>query len=992
MGGGDGPVCTEIERLRQFADTVPAIVYIYNLLEQRAVYINRAAAHLLGYAAEEIQDYGTTVFQVLLHPDDLTHLQERLADFATAHDSDVFQAEYRMRHAQGQWCWLLSYERVFLRRADGTPWCIVGTAQDITGYKQAEITLHTSAARYQVVTELTSDYVFAMRVAEYGQLELEWVTDTFTEVTGYTVAEIQQQTAWFAIVHPDDQHIVQNMLEKNLAGHEHFSELRIRAKTGEIRWLHVHTRPEWSLHQQRVNAIIGVAQDITPQKQVAAGLRQIQMELEARVQQRTEALIRANVALRHEIARRERVELQLRGREALLASIYHVADVGIAVTDRDGYIVQINPAVCQMCLMSDYELVGLHFTRIFPEHEQARARQHYDGFWDGISESGSEWSILRKDGTTLDVWITTGQFIRQDGQQFMVTAITDITERKRMDQTVRESEARFRMLFEHSPDAIFVYALDGTVLDVNPAACALHKRRRDELIGKNITSDELFAADHRAILTAQSHGEGTCGINCFECYSLRSDGCVVPVEVRTNSIIYGDTSALLVHIRDITERKETEARLRYLAMHDALTGLPNRTLFLNHLSSALVHGSCAVLFLDLDRFKLLNDSMGHLVGDQLLITAAHRLRVSIPSEALIARFGGDEFIILLENMSTVYAAVSVAERIHWALQAPLLLDHQEIVASASIGIALLDHPDTSAQDLLRNANMAMYQAKAKGRAQTVVYDSVMYKRAKERLRTETELRHAIDYEEICVFYQPIVSLSTGRVVGFEALARWQHPKRGLLPPGAFIEVAEDSGLIADLDEWVIHQACQQAAAWNRNQQSETPLIISVNVSAREFLRPGLVDHVSDVLNESKLPPHCLKLEITETVAMDYAESTIATLQRLRSLGVQVSLDDFGTGYSSLRYLQRFPIQTLKIDASFVITMAEDEGSAAIVQAIITLAHSLGMSVVAEGIETAEQLFQLRAMHCEYGQGYWFSRPVEASVATEMLTTGLLLEL
>jgi diguanylate cyclase (GGDEF)-like protein len=399
------------------------------------------------------------------------------------------------------------------------------------------------------------------------------------------------------------------------------------------------------------------------------------------------------------------------------------------------------------------------------------------------------------------------------------------------------------------------------------------------------------------------------------------------------------------------------------------------------------HGACAVLFIDLDDFKIINDSLGHLVGDQFLVEIARRLKSVLPDDALIGRFGGDEFIIVLEDAVTSHIAIDVAERIHAALDVPLTLTRREVMATASIGVAVLDHPNMHPEVLLRNASMAMYQAKMRGRAQTVLYDVGMYDRATERLQLETDLRRAIDQGEMCVCYQPIVRLANGQIVGFEALTRWQHPQRGLVFPGTFIPVAEASGLIIPLGRRVIETVCRQIAAWQRDLADVQQLVVNVNISGREFVCPDLVESIAHSLQTNHLDARHLELEITETVAMDHAEMAAATLRQLRSLGLHVALDDFGTGYSSLRYLQQFPIQTIKIDASFISMLTQNEENIAIVEAIISLAHTLGMTVVAEGIETHEQLSYLQHLGCDYGQGFFFSKAVDSDTATDRLVRG-----
>ena len=426
--------------------------------------------------------------------------------------------------------------------------------------------------------------------------------------------------------------------------------------------------------------------------------------------------------------------------------------------------------------------------------------------------------------------------------------------------------------------------------------------------------------------------------------------------------------------------EETKEPFRHAAFHDSLTGLPNRAMFTELLKAEIESSErrgehmFAVLFLDLDRFKNINDSLGHTHGDLLLVAFAERLERTLRPIDTLARFGGDEFAILLSGMTDATDAVRVAQRIQDALSQPFVLDKNSAFATASIGIALsssgYDRPD----DILRDADIAMYRAKENGKARYEMFDHGMHARAVSRLQLESDLRQAIEQKEFCVYYQPIVSLQTGRLAGFEALVRWNHPRRGLVSPADFIPVAEETGLIVPIGEWVLNEACARVRQWQSDSPSHRSLSLSVNLSARQVAQPDLLNRIKEALENSKLNPHCLKLEITESVVMENAEAAAQMFKQLRSLGVQLSIDDFGTGYSSLSYLHRFPLNYLKIDRSFVMRLTTDNDNA-IVRTISTLARNLGMEVIAEGIETEEQFQQLKMLGCEYGQGYLFSRPV-----------------
>jgi diguanylate cyclase (GGDEF)-like protein len=441
------------------------------------------------------------------------------------------------------------------------------------------------------------------------------------------------------------------------------------------------------------------------------------------------------------------------------------------------------------------------------------------------------------------------------------------------------------------------------------------------------------------------------------------------------------------------ELKESREHFRHAAFHDVLTGLPNRSLFSEHLRIALERARqneeylFCVLFLDLDRFKNINDSLGHPCGDELLILVARRLEGCIRQTDMVARFGGDEFAILLDAIENPSDAIRVAEKVQQEISAPFKLHNQDAVTTASIGVALSTSDYSEAEDMIRDADTAMYRAKDQGKARYEIFDTAMHTRAVTLLRLESDLRRALQREELCVYYQPIVSIASGELQGFEALVRWQHPERGLISPDQFIAVAEETGLILSLGLSVLREACRQLRTWQQRSLSDRNLTISVNLSAKQLSQSDLIEKVEQVLTESGIDPWQLKLEITETVVMENAELAAITLARLRGLGVRLSIDDFGTGYSSLSYLNRFPVDTLKIDRSFITTLKQGDENVEIVKTIVMLAGNLGMQVIAEGIETADQLQQLRLLKCQYGQGYLFSKPLAATDADMFLLNG-----
>ena len=445
--------------------------------------------------------------------------------------------------------------------------------------------------------------------------------------------------------------------------------------------------------------------------------------------------------------------------------------------------------------------------------------------------------------------------------------------------------------------------------------------------------------------------------------------------------------------RNLSKLKLAEAQLIHDAFYDKLTGLPNRALFMDRLGQVIERTKqnekllFAVLFLNLDRFKVVNGSLGHGIGEQLLVGIAHRLEACLRSSDTVAHLGEGEFTILLSHIQNASHAKHLTECIKKQLALPFNLNGQEVFTTASVGIAFSTAGYKQPEDMLRDADIAVQRSKALGNADYVVFDQTMHTKAMALLQLETELRRAIDYDEFRIHYQPIVSLKSGKIRGFEALVRWQHPQRGLVSPGEFIPIAEETGLIVPIGWWVLREACRQMHEWQVKFPANSALTISVNISGKQFSQADLIQQIKQILQETGLKSHFLKLEITESVLMENAKSVAATLTELHALGIRLSIDDFGTGYSSLSYLHQFPIDTLKIDRSFVNEVDVDAEKIQIARTIIALAWSLGMDVVAEGVETKKQMYQLQALSCEFGQGYLFSKPLDSKMAKSLIAGG-----
>ena len=580
----------------------------------------------------------------------------------------------------------------------------------------------------------------------------------------------------------------------------------------------------------------------------------------------------------------------------------------------------------------------------------------------------------------------------------------------RIRRQLAERDQLFQLISENAADMIALVASDGRRLYNSPAYQKVLGYSAEDL--KSTSSFEQIHPDDRLRVSKASENARRTGRGERMEYRIRhKDGSWRTLESTASPIrnARGQTDKLVIVNRDITERKRAEEMLVHNAFHDGLTNLPNRALFLDRLQHALTlskrHANYkfAVLLIDVDQFKIINDSLGYTAGDELLIQIGRRLRESVRRADMVsrprtsgvpyqpidddtlARLGGDEFAILLDDIRDPVEAVRVAERVQAELAAPFLVNQQEIVISASIGIAASTSPHTQAEDLLRDADIAMYRAKRAGKARCEVSDPAMHANAVKRLRLETDLRKAFDQAEFRVYYQPIVWLQTGRIAGFEALTRWQRPE-GILAPIEFIAVAEETGLIIPMNRQLLREACQHLRSWQSEFPSSPPLTMSVNMTSREFAQPDLASEISKALEQTGVDPACLQLEIIETIAMGDAERSGHVLAQLKALGVRLSIDDFGTGYSSLSRLGRIPVDTLKIDRTFISNMDSDPESREIVRIIIMLAHNLGLKAVAEGTETEEQVNLLKQLNCEMAQGYYFSRPADDQAMLKLLAS------
>ncbi len=695
-------------------------------------------------------------------------------------------------------------------------------------------------------------------------------------------------------------------------------------------------------------------------------------------------------------------EEQLRTVLKSLADVKHALDQSsiVAITDRRGEIIYVNDRFCEISHYSRKELLG-------QDHRILNSGYHPKGFfkamWADIGR-GKVWrNEIRnkaKDGSFYWVDTTIVPFLNENGVPYQYISIrNDITSRKLMEEALKKSEERYRLITENSSDLISVVDDQANLCYISPAhraALGLHEQQMESL---NLLSI-LHEDDRERVRYTLARSES--GPFAMEFRIKHADGYYIDVESSFNLISQAAAASALVFpdqafraeaeastayddrlqkyvlvMRDITERKRTEQKIYYLAYHDTLTELPNRRLFMEKLQHAVIKAKrektmLGVLFLDLDRFKSINDSFGHEIGDVCLIEAAQRIGSCIASKDILARLGGDEFTVLIPDIRGQEELASLAERIQLSLEEPVQIEDWQYHLSCSIGISIYPEDGHTPDDLLKHADTALYAAKEQGRNGYSFFHKEMEERSLERILLEIELKKAIAQKQFYIDYQPKIDLLSGSILGVEALVRWRHEELGVIPPNKFIPIAEESGLIMALGDWVLEEACRQNKYWQ--DQGYPELCMAVNLSVRQFYQMDLADKISRVLTKTGLDAQYLELEVTESVfaSMDNAAEV---MQAMKSLGIRLSIDDFGTGYSSLHYIKEMPIDVLKIDMSFIRDLHCNKESQAIVKAILDMAQSLQLSVVAEGIEYQEQLDILRTDGCNLGQGYLFSRPL-----------------
>lgn len=818
------------------------------------------------------------------------------------------------------------------------------------GERAADDALRESEARYRLLAEHATDMI-SRHTPDGTYL---YASPACLPLLGYEPAELVGRHC-LDIVHPDDADVEHTVRHGLLSGSETLTiTYRGLRKDGHVVWLESTIRAVPDPDTGVVRELMSITRDITARKQAEEALRAAERRYRTLVEQ--------------------------------LPAIVYIED---ADTGRLRYI---SPQIATFLGFTAEEWMAdpsRWRTQLHPA-DRERVVQAVRHFFRAQRAEVCELEYRMYTRLGREVWVhDTRHRVRDEkGTPLYVQGIVlNVTDRRRAVEALRLSERRFRSLVQNSSDLVIVLSPDATIQYVSPSVERLLGYRPEELLGTTayawLHPDDVPAARfmlHRRLTLPNAplvpavyrvrhrHGE-------WRYMEMLSTNLVDEPSVR----------GIVVNMRDVTEREALQRELARLAFTDALTGLPNRTVFLDRLKRALARARSnrlAVLFLDLDGFKVVNDSLGHAMGDALLRAVAQRLTGCVPARDLVARFGGDEFALLVHRVRAAEQALRKAERIIAALRQPFLVDGREFFVSASIGVTVNRAQHGSAEELLREADIALYQAKAGGKARAVLFEPSMTEQALKRLELETDLRHALERGELELHYQPEVDLATGRVTAVEALVRWPHPRHGLLHPDAFVPLAEECGLILPLGMHVLRAACRQARTWMAALTE--PPTVSVNLSARELACPTLVTDIRAILAETGLDPNRLRLEITETAAMQDAEVTAATLAALRAVGVRIAIDDFGTGYSSLSYLRRLPVDALKVDRSFVAATDHDPQAVTVLQAITALARALGLEVVAEGVETEAQCERVRAAGCTSAQGYYFAPPVTAEAMTRLL--------
>lgn len=727
--------------------------------------------------------------------------------------------------------------------------------------------------------------------------------------------------------------------------------------------------------------VLSIIRDITERKKVEMELTKAHEGLELRVVSRTAELERANKKLLEQAMVRKKTEQALRSSQQRFKVVVNNAPIILFALDQDGVFTLLEGKGLESIGLETGEVVGQSVFSLFGHIEQVN-----DDF-KRATRGETFTSVLSIDNAEFELWCSP---IRDENNLLsgVIGVMTDITERMQAEEKIRSSERKLSTILNNMQDTYYRTNIGGEIELISPSVLKLLGYNDFELPGKPFSSLFVDPEGYGKFMTELEVNDGA--LNSYELAMNRKDGSMVWVSI--NAQYYfddaGDMNGIEGTTRDITEKKQAEQHLRYLANYDSLTKLPNRTLFRDRLEHAMAYARrynhlVVLMFLDLDRFKSINDSLGHLVGDQLLQAVSERLRSCAREGDTVARLGGDEFTIVMEGIVDVGDADIAVKKVLNAMSKSFVLEGHDVFVTTSIGVTIYPTDSEDIESLITNADTAMYRAKQAGRNNYQFYTEDMNTRAIESLLLQNNLRKALDEEEFLLFYQPQIDMTSGDMIGMEALIRWKHPELGILAPKQFISIAEETGLIIPIGEWVLRKVCMQLKEWQ--DKGLTYLRMSINLSACQFRQRNLVDSISSIIKDTGVNPRMIELEITEGVLIEDEETAVDVLNQLKSIGINISIDDFGTGYSSLSYLKRFPLNTLKIDKSFISDISTDPENAAIAEAIIALGHSLRLKVIAEGVETQEQLSFLSPRGCDEVQGFYFSEPLPGPVLIDWMS-------
>ncbi|MBD2245476.1 EAL domain-containing protein [Nostoc sp. FACHB-888] len=947
--------------------------------------INPAFTQTLGYSEAELL---ASPFLDFVHPDDHSATLAEMEKVKIGIPTLNFENRYRTKNGCYRWLGWTASPQIFW----GLLYCV---ARDMTQQKETEAALQRANQELeQRVAERTAQLeqanaVLAEREALYRTLtqhipngavhlfdhDLRFLLIEGSEIKqlGLDGAALVGQTIW-EVLPPETCEQIEPIYRAALVGQISVQEVLYSNQIYEV-----HTLPVRN-EQGEIFAGMVLTQNITYRKQVEAEL------------QESKAILQRQLA-----------EIE---------SIYQSAPIGLNVLDTNLRFVRINQRLAEINGFSIEEHIGRTIRELLPNIADTA-----EELLRPVLETGEPLLNVEIRGETpaqpgvKRVWLESFLPLK-DGEQIIGinTVCQEITHvydelrlRKQAEEALRENEDRLRIAIASAQLGTWDWNLVTGELKWDTGCKAMFGLPPDAESSGEVFFEGLHPDDRDRLQEIIQEAFNPASGGSYDT-EYRTIGIQDKVErwLRAKGQAYFDANGkplrFIGTVLNITEQKRTEAQLIHDVFHDSLTGLPNRALFVERLEQALAltkrHSDYrfAVLFLDVDRFKVINDSLGHIIGDQLLTALARRLERCLRAGDTVARLGGDEFTILLDDIKDLNDVKNVANRINVALTGAFNLGGNEVITTVSIGIALGTSTYNLSEELIRDADIAMYRAKALGKARYEIFDFSMYTQAAELLQLEMDLRRAIERQEFQVYYQPIVLLETYQIIGFEALVRWQHPEHGIISPEKFIPLAEETGLIVPIGYWVLREACRQMRAWQLKFPTNPPLSISVNISSKQFFHPNLIEKIRQILLDSGLEGSSLKLEITETVLMKNSDSATAMLLELQQMNIQLHLDDFGTGYSSLSYLHHFPFSALKIDRSFVINIGANGENLEIVQAIISLAQSLNINVIAEGIETIEQLTQLKIKKCNNAQGYIFSQPLDSKSVDALIASSLYFQL